>query len=76
MDNIIGQDGLWAVHHEEWCVSGRAIGRGPQPPEYGVELLDPVASDADGINFFTFEVFGEGVFLTDSSAGSEEPAGT
>ena len=31
-----------AVHHEEWCVSVGAIRCGPQPPEYGVELLYPV----------------------------------
>ena len=32
-------------------------------------------SDADGVIFFTFEAFGEGVFSADSSAGFEEPAG-
>ena len=42
MDNIAGQDSLCVVHHEEQCVSGRAIVRGPQPPEYEVELLNPV----------------------------------
>ena len=42
MNDVAGQNGLCAVHHEEWCVSGSAIGRGPQPPEYGVELLNPV----------------------------------
>ena len=43
MNNVAGQDNLCAVHHEEWCVSGGAIRRGPQPPEYGVELLDPMS---------------------------------
>ena len=42
MNDIAGQDGHCAVHHEERCVSGHAIGCGPQPPEYGVELLNPV----------------------------------
>ena len=42
MNNVAGSDSLCAVHHKEGCVSGRAIGRGPQPPEYGIEFLDPV----------------------------------
>ena len=39
MNYVTGQNCLCAVHHEEWCVSGGAIRRDPQPPEYGVELL-------------------------------------
>ena len=42
MNDVAGQNGLCTIHHEEWYVSGSAIGRGPQPPEYGVELLYPV----------------------------------
>ena len=39
MNYVARQNFLCAVHHKEWCVSGGAIRRGPQPPEYGVELL-------------------------------------
>ena len=39
MNYVARQNGLCAVHHEEWCVFGGAVRRGPQPPEYGVELL-------------------------------------
>ena len=42
MNDVAGQYRLCAVHHKEWCVSGRAIGRGPQPPEYGIEFLNLV----------------------------------
>ena len=42
MNDVAGQNGLCAVHHEEWRVSGSAIGRGPQPPEYRDELLNLV----------------------------------
>ena len=42
MNYVAGKNYLCAVHHEEWCVSGGAIRRGPQPPVYGVELLYPV----------------------------------
>ena len=42
VNNIAGQYGLYAIHHEERCVSGSTVGHGPQPPEYGVELLNPV----------------------------------
>ena len=41
MNYVAGQYRLCAVHHKEWCVSGSAIRRGPQPPEYEVELLYP-----------------------------------
>ena len=39
MNYVAGQNRLCAVHHKERCVSGSAIWRGPQPLEYGVELL-------------------------------------
>ena len=39
MNNVAGQNHLCAVYHKEWCESGRTVGRGPQPPEDGVELL-------------------------------------
>ena len=39
MNDVAGHNGLYTVHHEEWCVSGGAIQRGPQPLEYGVKLL-------------------------------------
>ena len=42
MNNIAGQNSLCAIHHEERCVSGSAVGHGPQPLEYGVELLNLV----------------------------------
>ena len=42
MDYVAWQYCLCAVYHKKWCESGGAIQRGPQPPEYGVELLDLV----------------------------------
>ena len=42
MNYVAGQNCLCAVYHKELCESGGAIRRGPQPPEYGVELLYPV----------------------------------
>ena len=42
VNNVARQDRLRAVHHEERCISGFAIGRGPQPPEYEIEFLNPV----------------------------------
>ena len=45
MNYVAGQNRLCAVHHKEGCVSGSTIRRGPQPPEYGVELLYPVLLD-------------------------------
>ena len=42
MNYIAGQNCLCAVYHKKWCESGSAVWRGPQPPEYGVELLYPM----------------------------------
>ena len=42
MNYVTGQDCLCAVQHKEGCMSGTTIRRGPQPLEYGVELLYPV----------------------------------
>ena len=42
MNYVAGQNCLCTVHHKEGCISYSTIERGPQPPEYGVELLDPV----------------------------------
>ena len=39
MNDVAGQYRLCAVHHKKRCVSGSAIQRGSQPPQYGVELL-------------------------------------
>ena len=46
MNDIAGQHSLCAVHHEERCISSSAVGRGPQPPEYGVKFLHPGFSDS------------------------------
>ena len=42
MNYVAGQNCLCAVYHKKWCESCSAVWRGPQPPEYGVELLYPV----------------------------------
>ena len=42
MNYVARQNCICAVHHKDWCVFGGVIRRGPQPPEYGVELLYPV----------------------------------
>ena len=42
MNDVAGQNCLCAVYHKKWCESGSTVRRCPQPPEYGVELLDPV----------------------------------
>ena len=42
MNYIAGQNCLGAVYHKKWCESGCVVWRGPQPLEYGVELLYPV----------------------------------
>ena len=42
MNYVAGQDCLCTVYHKKWCEFGSAIRRGPQPPEYGVELLNLV----------------------------------
>ena len=47
MNYIAGQNCLCAIYHKEWRKSGSTIWRGPQPPEYGVELLYPVLSLRD-----------------------------
>ena len=39
MNYIAGQNCLSTVYHKEACVSSSTIWRGPQPPEYGVEIL-------------------------------------
>ena len=49
MNYVARQNCLCAVHHKEGCISGSAIRRGPQPPEYGVELLDAHTSAADSL---------------------------
>ena len=39
MNYVAGQDCHCTVHHKEGCISGTTVRHGPQPPEYGVELL-------------------------------------
>ena len=56
MNYVAGQDCLCAVHHKKWCVSGGAIRHGPQPLEYGVELLYPVrVRFLEGPHLFGFD---------------------